>query len=533
MKLLVRVAMGLLAAMALALTAARPAMAGPLDVLSQGDAILYAAAFKSAGQGDFGAVDADLEMVKNDGLAGHVLYIKLMHPGDYTASYGELTGWLAAFGDLPGADRVYALAMKRKPTGADSPSPPSYLILLRAVAPSDPAPVVRSGGNERGLAARQAYYSGDLSKALLLAPASGQRWIAGLASYRLGRFEEARGWFQAVANDAGEDEWVRSGAAFWAARAALALGDKDGAEPLLRLAASWPHTFYGMIAERRLTLNARGPAEAVATLQPAAYVTSATAPAPDDSALRLIRADRRAWRAAALAQIGRHDEAAMELRAGLAAARTDPERQSWMSLAQALCGQGAATNPLLTPAVSISRRPSVSESYPTPELFPVGGFTLDRALVYAITRQESGFNPFAVSHAGAMGLMQVLPTAAARAAGDDQLLADPMPLMDGPTNLRIGQDHFTWLMDKLVGYDLLAAIASYNCGPAPVMKLQKALGRDDSLLLIESLPAPETRDYVEHVAVAYWTYRRLFGHESPTLDGLATGKTTADMRQDH
>ena len=55
---------------------------------------------------------------------------------------------------------------------------------------------------------------------------------------------------------------------------------------------------------------------------------------------------------------------------------------------------------------------------------------------------------------------------------------------------------------------------------------------DDTLLLIESLPAQETRNYVEKVVAGYWTYRTLFGAPSNTLDALATGSRTVDIRLD-
>ena len=536
MNLLVRVVMGVAAALTLALTFAQPAMAGPLDVLSARDASLYAGAYESARRGDFDTVDADLILAEDKGLVGPVTLIKLMHPTAYTARYPELVEWLSAYGDIPGAERIYALALKRKPAGDAGPAAPFYLAISQSLPPTE-APVVRRVSaplSAGALAVRQAYYSGDIDRALALAPGAGQRWIAGLASYRLGQFAPARAWFEAVARDTGEDPWVRAAAAYWAARAATQSGDPAAAEPLLRLAATWPATFYGMIADRRLALQG---ASIAAQSDPRARFQTASYSANEvpDAVRRLVQSDPRAWRAAALMQIDRPDDAAVELHAGFVSARTEAGRKAWSDLSQALSPQGTETLSLLTPAVAVSHRPArpSAEDYPTPDLIPTGGFTLDRALVYAITRQESRFNPFAVSRAGALGLMQVRPDAAAHAAGDDHLMIDPIPLFDGSTNLRVGQDHFAWLMDKLVGYDLLSAIAAYNCGPAPVMKLQKTLGLDDSLMLIESLPAPETRDYVEHVAVAYWTYRRLFTGESPTLDALASGRTVADLRMDH
>src|SRR6201999_294461 len=167
--------------------------------------------------------------------------------------------------------------------------------------------------------------------------------------------------------------------------------------------------------------------------------------------------------------------------------------------------------------------------YPTPELQPRDGFTLDKALVYAVVRQESRFNPQAVSPVGATGLMQLMPTAAAAAAGDDKLKTDRTPLFDPAFNLRVGQDYFTWLLEKGVGHDLVRAVAAYDSGPSTVARTAQMLGADaDNLLLMESLPAPETRMYVQRVLTGYWTYRKMWGQASPTLDALAAGERVLD-----
>ncbi len=530
---------------------AGPARAAGTDVLSPMDERAWREAFAASVRGDFDAADAGLERVRDRSLAGHLAFVRLMHPTAYRAEYEELAAWLKAYGDLPGADRVYALALKRKPAGAPDLKAPAFLEVSRTWARVESAASLAGGpaGPDRDRAAREAYYSGDPARALALAPAAGNAWIAGLAAWRLGRYEDARGFFRAVAVDETEDEWLRAGGAFWAARASRALGDGAQATAFLRMAAKTPHSFYGMIAQRALELDGVRLGGLDAWTAPGAstlLVRASTAPLLAAPAIAdigpFLKSNARARRAAALMQIGRPAEAGLELRAGLAMAKTAAERRQWEALILAL-NAPITTAADTTPALSVRRpgpppRRRPPTDYPTPELHPAGGWTLDRALVYALVWKESGFNAYAVSGAGAMGLMQVRPVAAARAAGDDHLILNPMPLLDGPTNLRVGQDYFTWLMERGLGggpegYDVLRAVAAYNAGAGTVLNTIKKVGPGaDTLLLVESLPALETRDYVEKVMAAYWTYRRKFGGETGTLDALARGEPVIDIRLD-
>jgi soluble lytic murein transglycosylase-like protein len=348
--------------------------------------------------------------------------------------------------------------------GAASPA------LAKAKAKRKPAPVVQvTPKPDPGFLARDAFYSGEIERAYPMAVEAGERWVAGLAAYRLQNYTDAFSRFQSVAEDAAEDSWTRAGAAYWAARAAVAAGLDALERPYLQMAADRPWTFYGMIAERQLGL-----APAVTFTHPVV--------APD---VRLAEAGD------FLAQLIR-----------VASTET------------AAAGQ-------MAPIADIDGfRPA---DYPSPDLAPQGGFTIDPALVYALVRQESRFNPLAISSAGAVGLMQVLPSSAAYIAGDDKL-NDRTVLQDGPLNLRLGQDYLTYLSQGLVGDNLLLIIAAYNGGPGAVQKTYERVGRDaDPLMLIESLPAKETRDYVEKVMAGYWIYRRQFGQDTPSLDAIATG----------
>lgn len=479
------------------------AMAESPKALSETDARAYAAAFDAVEQGDFVGAELAASDTQDKSLAGYLYYGALMHPTAHKASFEELAGWLGRFRDLPLAERVFSLASKRKP--ADAAPPPIPEITVADGARSE---VTRP--------AREAFYSGESRRAFELAVNVGERWIAGLAAWRLADYAQARDYFSQVARDEAEDPWLRAAGAYWAARSSAVLGDKESSAGFLRLAAQSPQTFYGMVAERQVQLS---PLPATpARLMMVGYQ------GPTQDLPCFIRENARAHRAAALAQIGRVEEARQELRAGLALARSTNERNSWSALL-------ATLGPPAGPGLQKPQYLTLGD-YQVPPLEPKDGFTIDRALVYAIVRQESAFNPAASSHAGAVGLMQVLPTSAALAMGDAKARISRKTLADPSFNLRAGQDYLAWLMDRGVGGDLLRVVAAYNAGPGAVLKTTAMVGEQDPFLMIEALPALETRNYVEKVVAGYWTYKRMFGEEPRTLDALASGARRVDLALD-
>jgi soluble lytic murein transglycosylase-like protein len=493
--------------------------AAQVKALSDRDAAAYASAFRSAAQGDFAGAERAAADVSDKSLIGYLQFEKLTWR-EAGASYAALKGWLTKYADLPGADRIFQLALRRKPRGAPAPEPPTVTV---GPGQSDflPPPT------RKGLEAREAYYSGDIVRARRLAVAAGEHWIAGLALFRSGDYGVARAQFEAMAHQAGADEWLRSGAAYWAARAAIAEGQPELAPDLLSLAAASPATFYGMLAERQLGLEPGADPDTYALEQagfepaPAGGLIKAVYSSTPDLA-EFMSGQPRARRAAALAQIGLMQQAGQELRAGLNGAATDSERRMWTTLALELNSN-----------VQASRRRARGfdpDDFPTPQLAPTGGFTLDKALVYAVVRQESRFNAYAVSTKGAMGLMQITPQTAEFTTGDDRIAANPLSLFDEPTNLRVGQDYLDLLLKKAAGGDVLKALAAYNAGPGVLLRTQQAIGTDDPLLLMESMPAGQTRVYVENVMASYWIYRRMFGEGERAQDALAGSWATADAR---
>ena len=513
----------------------------PVKALSTADAKAYTAAFSAVRSGDFDGASDIGDRVDDECLVGRVKLQTLMSPG-YTASYDELRGWLKRYHDQPGADRVYTLARKRRPQldakqpDADLPSPDSDQ------PDTAPAPALWArldGGPEKSdlkapvseidprlQAAKEAYYGGDVEKGYRLATAVGERWVGGLAAFRLKKYGVALARLSALADDQTQNEWVRSAAAFWAARAAVASGAPEQAPGLLQIAARTPYTFYGLIAERQLGLEpAIGTGGFDMGPQAPAIPDAASSSAITTAGLTsLVRSDRRAHRAAALAQIGLRSEASNELRTALMGSGSPVERKKWMAL-------GLALNTPLAASSDLSRGGRSRfdlAGFPTPEFEPVGGYTLDKALVYAIVRQESKFAPDAASNAGAYGLMQLTPATAARVAGDSKLASDPNPLREPAYNLRIGQDYMAILLNNLQG-DVLRAVAAYNAGPGTIIKTTAKMPEADSLLIFESMPGGQTREFVQKVVANYWIYRQLFGQDSPSLAAAASGAHSVMM----
>jgi soluble lytic murein transglycosylase-like protein len=500
------------AACVLGLTAAPQASAQTFTALSPDDVALYGAAFRAAQSGDQASVQDLLGRVSDPCISGYVELERLMSP-QTKASFEELTAWLDRYADLPEAERVAKLAQKRAPRG-------SAFTLRLPFFPQ--APVYAN--------AREAFYSGDPKTAYALAIATRERWIAALSAFRLKDYAEARKHFEQVARDTDEDEWLRAAAAYWAARTVITLGHPEEAPGYLKLAARWPQTFYGMIAESQLGLEPGAGARVRTVEVERGYqspIVKASYGGADAQAAALVGSDARARRAAALAQLGRSEPAGAEVRRALVAAKSDGERQAWIALAI----------DLNTVAQSAQRtrggayRDFSHDDFPTPDLQPQGGFTVDKALVYALIKQESRFNAGARSPAGAIGLMQIRAATAAEATGDSSLRRGSA-LTDPAVNLRAGQAYVEKLLREWTDGDLVRTVAAYNGGPGAVLKAHRYAGSQDSLMVVETLPAAETRQYVERVLANYWTYRRLFGQKTRSIDAVASGVNVVDVRLD-
>ncbi|MGZ3403393.1 MAG: lytic transglycosylase domain-containing protein, partial [Phenylobacterium sp.] len=232
-------------ALACSASIATAAAADAPPALSSDDAKAYAAAFDATERGDF--IDAQMQSaaVKDRSLVGYLSFHELMHPTAHVAAFDELSAWLAKFRDLPVADRIFALAAKRKTDPTDDAGPKPMDL---GDGPRIANPVL----SEKARKGREAFFAGDLRRALTLASASGDRWIVGLTDYRMKAYDKARDAFADLARDGECDAWMQSAAAYWASRSSDGLSDADASARYLRAAARNTETFYGMVAAHQL-----------------------------------------------------------------------------------------------------------------------------------------------------------------------------------------------------------------------------------------------------------------------------------------
>jgi soluble lytic murein transglycosylase len=333
--------------------------------------------------------------------------------------------------------------------------------------------------------------------------ASQATWISGLASWRLNDWSAASSAFQQVARLAQQRE-LRAGGYYWAARAEQAVGRPGSVQRLLRAAASADEStesFYGLLARETLGMPTRlqgdpfigfdPPVDQLPNVQRAVELAKIGEPARAEEILRHQAKIGLVTEHHALIQIAKR----LDL----------PAAQIWL----ANNGQWGA-------------RSDADDRYPTPAWRPVNGWRVDPALAFGHIVQESSFNRTAVSHAGAVGLMQVLPITAQQEASSRGLNYTRTSLTDPRYNLEFGQS-FIERMRSSPGTagQLPRIIASYNAGPLPVARWATINDKGDPLLWIESLPYWETRYYVPSVLRNMWVYQGLSSEETSTLKDMA------------
>ncbi len=142
---------------------------------------------------------------------------------------------------------------------------------------------------------------------------------------------------------------------------------------------------------------------------------------------------------------------------------------------------------------------------------------IDPAFAFAIIRQESAFTPDARSHAGALGLMQLLPRTARQVARRmDVKLSHNRELLDIDTNLRLGMAHLRDMLSSYNNNKLLAA-AAYNAGRYRVNRWISKEAITPADIWAETIPFRETRNYIQNVMLFSAIYEQKLGGDPPRL----------------
>ena len=313
-------------------------------------------------------------------------------------------------------------------------------------------------------------------------------WLAGEAAMSgLRRYADAAREFVKYSKG-GRSLQVTSKGYYWAGRALLLANRTAEANAYFQQAAAYPELFYGQLALERLGRAVPAPGGL-----PTMLATDAQRAAFQQK--RVVRATR------LLGQQGRRDEQALFVRALAESLDTEADRVLGVELSQQIY------RPDLAVWIARSARNNgqafyVRPVYPTHQARAPGGRMW--SMTHGITRQESSFDRSAISHAGARGLMQLMPGTAREQAGKMGLPYDYARLTTDPAyNVSLGSAYYSRLVNMWGGNHVLA-VASYNAGAGNVRKWVRAYGDPrqpgtDVIRWIERIPFMETRGYVQRV----------------------------------
>jgi soluble lytic murein transglycosylase len=292
--------------------------------------------------------------------------------------------------------------------------------------------------------------------------------------------------------------------AYWAARAADEMQQVSLAQAWYSSASPAMTTYYGQLAAAHL--GSAGPATVLETPKP----TPGEIAAFDRNELVQV--------ARILAQVGDSEDLPQFLR------RITDQAQTAAGFALAARLARSLDRPDI--AVTAAKRASyagitlLDEGYPIANL-PPGG-TIEKPLVLAMTRQESAFDRGAVSGAGALGMMQLMPATASKIA---KLLHLPFSqkrlTKDVAYNVTLGRAYLGSLINDFSGSYVLA-VAAYNAGPSRVRQWMQDHGDPrrqnvDVIDWVERIPFTETRNYVQRVLENLQIYRQRLGVHLPTV----------------
>jgi len=340
-------------------------------------------------------------------------------------------------------------------------------------------------------------------------------WRAGWLLYKSGQYAEAiRSFDNAIRQQSGGP--YAAAALYWKARSLEKLGELQKATTVAQvLCGEAPNSYYCQTARLRVGW-AGGVLNGVAG--------SAAIQVPDPRA-EAVTEDVHYRRAVELQLLGWLREASEELATLAGRMRGDRGGTLWLAGLMEIAGdyhRALTLTKLFFPDVIERGGADVPQTfwklaYPGGYLPTIKGLTSapsqDPFLVAAVIREESVYNPAAVSSAGALGLMQVMPQTGQQIAARLGLAGFTRERLFEPCyNILLGSSYLVHLADKFDN-DLIRMVAAYNAGPEAVSKWVQQFEGVDTDEFIELIPYTETRLYVKKVLRTYREYKRIYGDE--------------------
>ena len=367
------------------------------------------------------------------------------------------------------------------------------------------------------------YPAGDVVKDAL--------FLVGIAHAARGEWAASLPLFTSGAAQPLDRAYERAGRfTYFRGRALLATGKRDeGRAELEKTVRTFPCGYYAALAVARVEALAGAKASlpepapssngSTSSLAAAVPVEVSTSPAWL-AAIDLVRADDTDLALAALAELGVSDRSAAPETLGASAALLARSKDP------------TPAHMLLRSAFEVEARPGKNEfrafrnasptgdalalwriAYPKPFAAEVARASqesgVSESLIYAIMREESAFSPVALSKAGAVGLLQLMPPTARKMGRGLGLEVTDASLRDPAVNVRLGA-RFLGSMQKRFADDPLLAIPAYNAGPGAPETWTSADPTVDFDLFVEAIPYAETRAYTKRVIASLAAYQTIY-----------------------
>ena len=531
-----------------------------INILTDSDAELYAQIFTLQSNEKITAAQKLESQLTDKLLMNEVLYQRFISK-TYRTRGKELISWMNQYYDMPGATRMEKLAGIKQATvkkayvpkylsgGASIETPQSETWTAKKYSGDTNTKInkfkkaIRSGytktarliledpsfkkkltesdyGRLAGRLAFVYYTNGEFELAKKWGFVSSDAkseyglWTMGLLYFKEEKYDESVKYFSQILELKQIKKKKKTEAAFWAGRAADFNGDRKSAKNYWKIAAAYPMAFYGALSATMLGDSPK-------------YDFFEQEYTEED--IQELSKSKYGKRALALLQVGKKDRAEEYLKYMITSKASDRLLHAINSVATAYG----------LPRVSIQASGVVkdrgileidddiiySAQYPLPDWEPMGGWSIDRALLLAITKQESGFKPNAKSNAGANGLMQLMPSTAKKVAKENKVNMSDIDMSNPEHNMFLGQQYIVDLLGHPnINNNIIKMLAAYNAGMGSVVKFEKDFETYDPLLYIESFPAYETRSYIKRVMSNLWLYRAKLDQPLTTMKDLAEGQ---------